>query len=469
MRPVHRYTLMLLLALAGLLGGGVTASASSFDSNGFRFSSGSYTVHESAGAATITITRQDTRQEAQIRYIATHLTALPDQDYRPVKGMIDFQPGQGSATFQVPIVDHHMSGPARTIKLGLFGPSPIGLSQPKNAVLTIINDDQVSLVRDITNPLALSVTPPASDPLTGARPYIDWKWGLAAWQARKWRHSHPRWASMLDVIAREPEVHRFGNWVPRNQIATKVSQYLEQASIQEPGTVPEFATYWLNWYHCGNAADPAWRVHAWHQWMTNLAAGISGYRVIVFLEMDGLITTGCLSHRGLDIRLAELHYAISLLSRLPHVVAYVDAGAADAIAAPRMARLLRRSGVASIQGFFVNSTHYDWTSNEIRYGERISRMIGGKHFVVSTSANGRGPLAPSSRARYGNEVICNPPGRGLGPKPTFRTGYPNVDAFAWIGNPGKSGGTCRPGAPPVGVFWPALALSLVRNAVFQVR
>jgi endoglucanase len=96
-------------------------------------------------------------------------------------------------------------------------------------------------------------------------------------------------------------------------------------------------------------------------------------------------------------------------------------------------------------------------------------MTGGKHFVVSTSANGRGPLVPSSRVRYGNEILCNPPRRGLGPKPTFRTGYRNVDAFAWIGNPGKSGGACRPGAPSTGVFWPALALSLVRHADFRGR
>ena len=53
--------------------------------------------------------------------------------------------------------------------------------------------------------------------------------------------------------------------------------------------------------------------------------------------------------------------------------------------------------------------------------------------------------------------------------PTFNTGYPDVDAFAWIANPGKSGGQCRPGAPPTGFFWPQLALELIRNADFRVR
>ena len=96
-------------------------------------------------------------------------------------------------------------------------------------------------------------------------------------------------------------------------------------------------------------------------------------------------------------------------------------------------------------------------------------MTGGKHFVVNTAENGRGPLVPRNRVQHGNEVLCNPPGRGLGPKPTFNTGYRNVDAFAWIANPGKSGGPCRPGAPPTGYFWPKFALELARNANFRVR
>jgi endoglucanase len=125
--------------------------------------------------------------------------------------------------------------------------------------------------------------------------------------------------------------------------------------------------------------------------------------------------------------------------------------------------------VSEIQGFFVNSTHFDWTSHEIRYGEEISRLTGGKHFVVNTAENGRGPLIPRNRVKEGNEILCDPPGRGLGPLPTFNTGYPNVDAFAWIAYPGRSGGACRPGAPATGVFWPQLAVQLVRHADYAVR
>jgi endoglucanase len=133
-----------------------------------------------------------------------------------------------------------------------------------------------------------------------------------------------------------------------------------------------------------------------------------------------------------------------------------------------VANLLRRAGVDRIQGFFLNSTHFDWTSREIQFGEAVSRMTGGKHFVVNTGENGRGPLATADPVHHGNEVLCNPPGRGLGPLPTADTGYPNVDAFAWTTNPGESGGRCVPGAPATGAYWPAYAEMLVRNADFHV-
>ncbi|MFZ0041613.1 MAG: glycoside hydrolase family 6 protein, partial [Solirubrobacteraceae bacterium] len=323
------------------------------------------------------------------------------------------------------------------------------------------------------NPLGLAATPPASDPLTGATAFVDRRDGLAAIQMRRWRHRHPARAAMLGVIAAQPGVARFGNWTGPNP-GLPVSQYLIRAQEEQPGSVPELATYYVvdsqrTHPHCGHYADPPWRVRDYHRWIESLAKGIGDHPAILFLEMDSLITIGCLDHHGLEVRLSELHNAIDVLSALPHVVVYLDAGAADALSATRAATLLRAAGVGEIQGFFLNSTHFDWTSREIKYGDTISLLTGGKHFVVNTAENGRGPLVPKDRVKNGNEVLCDPRGRGLGPKPTFDTGYANVDAFAWIANPGTSGGTCRPGAPKAGVFWPALALELVRNAVFKVR
>jgi endoglucanase len=463
-----RRLLPLAIITATLLIAPAARAADPLDLAGFRLQSPVLTVHEHDRVATITVERTNTLDRAYIRYIAQPITAVRYQDFVPVKAMLTFEPGQTSATFNVPIIDHGMPAIPRTVQISLFGPYPIGLGAPSTAVLTIINDDPVAIVRDALNPLALTPVPPPSNPLLGAKPFIDWKWGLAARQERAWAHSRPKAAAMLHVIASQPEDHRFGSWSPADA-SVQVAQYLERAASEEPGTVPMFSTYWLQNDRCRQWSDPASRAQAYHNWIRTLAAGVGGYRAILFLEMDSVITFPCLSGQGQKVRTAELADAINVLSQVPRLVVYVDAGAADALPARVTARILNAIGVRKIRGFFLNSTHSDWTRNEVRYGERISRSTGGAHFVVNTSSNGRGPLPTAHPATQGNEVICNPPGRGLGPKPTFNTGFANVDAFAWIGNPGKSGGRCRAGAPPTGVFWPQMALDLVRYADFRVR
>jgi cellulase/cellobiase CelA1 len=75
-------------------------------------------------------------------------------------------------------------------------------------------------------------------------------------------------------------------------------------------------------------------------------------------------------------------------------------------------------------------------------------------FVVDTSRNGRGRLAVAAygaapynqppdivdKLRMGD--FCNPPGAGLGPRPSASTGEPLVDAHLWIKIPGQSDGSC---------------------------
>ena len=193
----------------------------------------------------------------------------------------------------------------------------------------------------------------------------------------------------LKTISSEPGTARFGsfsfghNGVPN--IATAVSRYLTRAEVEEPGTVPLLATYRIVHGLCGHASDTPADVASYKGFIDGFAQGIGSYHAVLFLEMDSIITMGCLSRHGQAVREQELQYAINtLIADCPHLVIYLDAGAADALSARQAARYLRRSGVAKIQGFFLNATHFDWTSNEIRYGEQISRLTGGKHFVVNT-------------------------------------------------------------------------------------
>jgi endoglucanase len=473
MDRLRRLMLLPTALLCALLAPAAAHADPATDPSGFHLQSSQLSVNEDAGQAVITIERSDTSEDAQIRYItlgdgtpcgSAECTAVDGIDFTSVKGMLDFPVGVGSESFTVPVVDHGVQSVPKTIQVSLFGPSPIGMASPSTAVLTILNNDQVP-VHALNNPLNLDTTPAGSDPLAGATFFVD-----PESEAAHAAQSDPT----LNVIAREPGTARFGkfsfgsNGVPN--IETAVSRYLSRAQVEQPGSVPLLATYRIVDGHCGHWADPPADVASYHNFINGFAAGIGSYRAVLFLEMDSIITMPCLSKHGQAVREAELRYAINTLTaNCPNLVIYLDAGAADALSARDAARFLRASGIAKIQGFFLNATHFDWTSHEIRYGERISRMTGGKHFVVNTGENGQGPLRPHDIVHQGLEVLCNPPGRGLGPLPTADTGYRNVDMFAWTSNPGESGGNCGAGAPPTGEYWPAYAKMLVQNADFKVR
>jgi endoglucanase len=464
MAALRRFALLALTALGSVM---FPSAANASDPGGFRLQSTQLFVHENAGSASITIERSNAGMDAQIRYIALSIghpcgsaecTALPEYDYTSGKGMLDFPPGVKSETFQIPIVDHGWNGLDKTIQVSLFGPSPIGMADPSTATLTIINDDPV-VPRDPANPLDLPTPPPAGNPLAGASFYVDHSSPVAILaRTDKFR--------ALGVIAREPGTARFGKF-SGNDVGVFVNHYLTTAQSLEPGTVPMLSTYRVADGHCGHWADSPADQQAYHDFIDRFSQGVGSYRAVLFLEMDSLITVGCLSPQGVSVRMAELRDAINVLTtNCPHLVIYLDAGAADAVPAWRTARLLGLAGVSQIEGFFLNSTHFDWTWREIRYGQAISRMTGGKHFVINTGENGRGPLVPPDPVHRGNEVLCNPAGRGLGPLPSTATGFSTVDAFAWTSNPGESGGACVPGAPPTGSYWAQYGLMLVRNADF---
>ncbi len=490
--PTLRRRLIAVLGACGLAMALLPAAGRAEDPLGFQIEvpPGGLVVHENAGAATITVTRDplESGMPAQVRYItsgngydpatnapfdcgSSACSATP-YDFTSVKGELDFQPGQTSLNFSVPVTDHGTDTVPKTLQVALFGPNPIGLGPVSRSTLTIINDDPVGAPAP-GNPLGLPVPPAAGDPLQGARFFVDPESEVA-----RAARSHPA----LWVIAHEPGTARFGTFSYSSpyvgDIGTAVSRYLTRAAVEQPGTVPLLATYRITQGACRRAnhsGDTPAQQQAYHDFIQGFAQGIGSYPAVLFLEEDALITTPCLNGQGLATRMAELNDAINVLtSTCPHLVIYLDAGAADALHARVAASLLLRAGVSKIEGFFLNSTHYDWTRREIRYGEQISRMTGGRHFVINTGDAGQGPLRPRNIVRQGLEVLCNPIGRGLGPKPTTSTGFANVDMFAWTTNPGESGGQCSapgyslPGAPPTGVFWPRYALMLVKNANFRM-
>jgi endoglucanase len=184
----------------------------------------------------------------------------------------------------------------------------------------------------------------------------------------------------------------------------------------------------------------------YRRWIDGFAEGVKDRRAVIIVEPDA-VASGC-------VELDDVHDAVMRLSRLPNAAVYIDAGHSRWQPAKTMARRLRKVAIAKTAGFALNVSNFRAADEIVAYGTELSNRLGGRHFVIDTSRNGQGP--------YGTKW-CNPPGRGLGARPTTETGNPLVDALLWIKIPGESDGECRNG-PQAGRWWPRYALGLARRA-----
>jgi endoglucanase len=302
--------------------------------------------------------------------------------------------------------------------------------------------------------------PLSPNPLRGLRWYVDPVEPAYRSYRTFVRKHRGHAASLMWRIAREPRFRWFGRW--NRPVRRRVRNYLRCAAAVQPGAVPLMVVMRHQGKGCGGGytgGGPAEdrRTRAWYR---NFARGVGGARVIIGFEPDSLGTVDCLAGSRRYDRLKLLRYGVSVLSRLPRATIYLEAGASDWEPARRTAEQLRFIGISKVRGFMLNATHHDWTLNNIRHGLDISRRVGGKHFIVNTSFNGRGPI--HIRGRRTRNVWCNPPNRGLGIAPTTSTAHPLVDAYMWINRPGYSAGACNGGPLPVGSWWPERALMYAR-------
>jgi endoglucanase len=464
---VRTALLPLLAALALLLAlTPAAASAAPFPGT-VSLDQGAFVAHENQGELQITIVRSNPQGEENVGYGVHSQDAVRGQDFDVVENHnIHMASGQRTYTFSVRIYDNGMNAPPIHALAYLYGAWPQTAADPHEAQITILRDDPIE-PRDSTNPLALASRAANGNPLSGVRFHVAGSESSASQAAASYRNSNPAWASALQVLANAPSTRRFWFWNEPDPTSL-VADYLEGTQHDQPGTTVQLSTYSLVHGRCGETTSPAF-VARYRDWIDKLATGIGNFHVVMFFEVDSLITAGCLSAHDRHVRLVdELAWAVNRIEQDPHLVLYLDGGAADAVPWQTTARWLDQAAVHKAQGFFLNSTHFDWTSSELNYGQQIAKRLGGVHFVVDTHGGGRGPLVPPDRVHQGNEVLCNPPGRGLGPL-TTNTHYTWADAFVWgTGTVGNSGGACRPGAPPTATFWPRYAVMLVKNAVNRV-
>ena len=234
-------------------------------------------------------------------------------------------------------------------------------------------------------------------------------------------------------------------------------------------------------------------------------------------------------------RFEQLNGAVDRLAALPNVSVYLDGTHSAWLGAGDIADRLHKAGVERTDGFFLDVSNYELSERQVKFASWISQCLwfgtnpaeGGwrlghfdycasqyypadpndfsswgltdqwyvdnvtnaanapsgpevlAHAVIDTSRNGQGPWTPPADHPAGDpQVWCNPPGRGLGQRPTTNTGEPFVDAYLWVKIPGESDGQCTrwadPGAgidpvrgtadPAAGDWFPQMALELTRNA-----
>ena len=288
----------------------------------------------------------------------------------------------------------------------------------------------------------------SANPLAGKRLYVDPN-SAAKRQAETLRRSRPQDAELLAQIADRPVAKWLGGWV--NDIGREVDAAV--STITRTGSLPVFVAYNIPGRDCGlYSAGGANGSNAYRAWMRSFADGLKGRQSIVILEPDALPGMDCLNQAGQQERLALMRDAVQVL-KAQRASVYIDAGNAKWKSASEMAKRLQQVDIASADGFSLNVSNYMSSAANIAYGEQLSKLVGGKHFIIDTSRNGAGTASD----------WCNPRGQALGVAPTTNTGHPLVDAYLWIKQPGESDGTCQ-GGPKAGAWWTDIALELSRAA-----
>jgi len=252
----------------------------------------------------------------------------------------------------------------------------------------------------------------------------------------------------LDTLAKTPtaiwllpEAH------PTAQIESFVADIEDDAARKVQ--LPVFVVYGIPSRDCGNFSAGGAAAQDYPHWIAAIAKGIGARPTVLIVEPDSLaLAPSC---KTVDATTAFLEAATAALTA-PGTTIYLDGGHSHWLPAAAMATLLEQAGVDRVRGFVTNVSNYNATANEQAYGEQLSGLLGGAHYVIDTGRNGNGSTGE----------WCNPAGRRIGDTPSGVVGHTHEDANLWVKNPGESDGNCN-GGPAAGQWWPDDAIQLVRG------
>ncbi|HTU84357.1 MAG TPA: glycoside hydrolase family 6 protein [Solirubrobacteraceae bacterium] len=344
-----------------------------------------------------------------------------------------------------------------------------------------------------------------TDPLSGANLFVEspWQYGGDAadaianlvglgWMSREESGTPMPWSQfeakvnsmhlsksvaykvrMLEKIGEYPQAHQFSVYTAGGSgpaIFTQVQNYLCRMQRTSPGADAEITTYFIkHGSDCTVSNNPNFDAE-----VDAVKQAVGNFPALIFVEEDAIDTICWRNPAVVSQREQLLKYEIDTLSQLPHALLYVEGGTSDANNPRQVARVLNASDASKIRGFFLNDTHFNWAYKEIQFGNKVAKLTGGLHFVVDTRGDGNGPLKTKNPVKDGNEVLCNPPGRGLGPIPGASNGTsygmysPYLDGFVWVTTPGESANSTCPGSNKhyanSGIFDPNIAIAYASRA-----
>jgi|tagenome__1003787_1003787.scaffolds.fasta_scaffold20982107_1 endoglucanase len=299
----------------------------------------------------------------------------------------------------------------------------------------------------------------------GTNPLANRTWGVYEGSGEQswtpYLRAHGKKKKLLARIALAPKAKWYGQWIPAGQIAGKVRDHIRIAQAGDPEALVQMTVFRLKpWEDEACRRLPtAKEQRDYKKWIDRFATGIGDAHVALVLQPDGPFALCAPGGSQLPSQLVG--YAAHVLSALPGVSVYIDAGASDWLRddPAKAVQLLVPAGIDTARGFALNSTHYASTSAEIAFGTSVVQALAAagyadKHFVVNTAANG----APFNGYDYqgpnfDNAATCRTKGQQscvtLGIPPTADVANPAwglsatdaanaaayVDGYLWIGRP----------------------------------
>ena len=201
-------------------------------------------------------------------------------------------------------------------------------------------------------------------------------------------------AELIRSMINTPQAVWFTQGTP---VSVKNDVHATVARAAAKRSVPVLVAYNIPFRDCAQfSAGGATSAAEYEAWIDGFAAGIGDAAAIVILEPDGL---GIIpyydpygSADGSNVlewcqppeadpataatdRFEMLHYAVDVLAALPSVTVYLDGTHSAWLGSGDIAQRLVVAGVADGDGFFLNVSNYQFTSNSVQYGGWVSACL----------------------------------------------------------------------------------------------